>query len=247
MSKVARKMGLFYKFSKIEDGNMSYVFGSAEEITRNRKVFLAKYNIDTDQCVGAYLTHSKKVAIADKDLVGVSVTNVYKMPRVDGLLTDQKNLFILMTFADCLPVILYDPVRRVAGLIHAGWKGTEKNIVGVAVKKMVDVYKSKPEDVKVDFGPCVTKESYIFENPIKTKLANKKLWKSYLDNVGDGKYSIDLVRFNTENLISEGVSEKNIRASGVNTGTSGVMYSHYRDSRSKTGDVGRFAVVVGMR
>lgn len=237
---------LFYKFSKVSDGNMSYMFGDPEEVTLNRKKFLNKFGINMEDCSGAYLKHTKRVVVAKHK--GIKQSDYEILPKADGLLTDKKNTYLFMTFGDCLPIILHDPINSVIALIHAGWKGTDKEIVRVAVRKMKRLYKSDPSDIKAIIGPSIRKESYIFENPIqieKDGIHNPK-WINYCSKIEENMYTIDLVQFNIDLLVDSGLSPPNITDMKIDTAKHDNYFSHYRDSRSETGDTGRFACVVAL-
>ena len=78
----------------------------------------------------------------------------------DGLITNETGVALTIFTADCTPILLYDPVRRVIGAVHAGWRGTVANIAGAAVKKMVEEYGCQPPDIKAVIGPCISKCCY---------------------------------------------------------------------------------------
>jgi len=238
---------LFYKFSKKLDGNMSYMFDNPRKVSANRRKFLGKSGISMNECSSAFLKHTKRVVVAKHK--GIEQKDYELLPKADGLVTNEKGLYLFMTFGDCLPVILYDPINSVAGLIHAGWKGTDKEIVRVAVSKMAKMYKSDSQKMQAIIGPSIRKESYVFANPIqieKDKVSNSR-WGKYVKQVKDEFYSIDLIQFNTDLLTDSGLLPQNITDMRINTAKDNRYYSHYRDSRSQSGDTGRFACVVGIK
>jgi len=81
-------------------------------------------------------------------------------PKADGILTDRRNVTLFMRFADCVPVLLMDPVRKAIGIVHAGWQGTANQIARIAVKKMSDRYGSRPEDMLAGIGPSICQRCY---------------------------------------------------------------------------------------
>ncbi len=238
---------LFYNFSTVSDGNMSYMLGDPDDVTENRKNFLNKFGINMEDCSGAFLKHSKRVVVAKQK--GIYQSDYETLPKVDGLLTNDKGTYLFMTYGDCLPIILHDSINSAIALIHAGWKGTDKEIVRVAVNRMKRLYKSDPKKMKAIIGPSIRKESYLFENPIqieKGSVHNPK-WKDYTHRVNNDIYSIDLIQFNHDLLIDSGLSPQNITDMKVDTASDDKYFSHYRDSRSEGGDTGRFACVVGVK
>jgi hypothetical protein len=76
-------------------------------------------------------------------------------PQADGIITDAHDVPLVMRFADCVPVLLYDPVKRAIGLAHAGWRGTVAGIGPATVQAMVDTYGSRPADIVAGVGPSI--------------------------------------------------------------------------------------------
>ena len=68
----------------------------------------------------------------------------------------EKNLGIFLNFADCTPVIIYDPIKQIGAVSHAGWRGTAGNIASKTVKKMVNEFGSNPETLKCAIGPAIS-------------------------------------------------------------------------------------------
>ena len=77
------------------------------------------------------------------------------VPGADGLVTDRPDVCLGVYVADCGPVFLVDPVRRVVGLVHSGRKGTEHSIAAVAVRTMAERFGSVPADLVTQLGPCI--------------------------------------------------------------------------------------------
>jgi hypothetical protein len=80
--------------------------------------------------------------------------------NVDGLMTNVPGLLLGIHVADCGPVYLFDPVRRAVALLHSGKKGTELGIAPAAIRRMAEVYGSRPEDLIVQLGPCIRVPQY---------------------------------------------------------------------------------------
>jgi polyphenol oxidase len=80
--------------------------------------------------------------------------------KADAILTNNPAITLFMRFADCVPVLFYDPVKRVVGLAHAGWRGTVKQVVTATVEKMVSVYDCRPTDIRAGIGPSIAAHHY---------------------------------------------------------------------------------------
>ena len=87
--------------------------------------------------------------------------------NVDGLLTNKFNVDLMLNFADCTPILLYDPINKVIGDIHSGWRGTAQKIGQKAVRKMQKDYGSNPQDIIACIGPCIGKCHFEVDEEVK--------------------------------------------------------------------------------
>jgi polyphenol oxidase len=170
---------------------------------------------------------------------------------VDGLLTAQRNTNLMLSYADCTPILLYDPVNKVIGNIHSGWKGTVKEIGKKAVIKMIKEYNSNPSDIIVCFGPCIkqchfeVKEDVkkIFEDKFKNLISmNNDIIK--ISTVEEGKYYIDTTLINKLILKQVGILEKNIVDSGICTVCNSKYIHSFRNDRE---NAGRNIALIGLK
>lgn len=175
-----------------------------------------------------------------------------KYEDVDGLLTNKANINLMLSFADCTPILLYDPINKVIGNIHSGWRGTVQKIGQKAVKKMIKDYDSRPEDIIACIGPCIGKCHFEVEHDVK-EMFEKTF--SYLGRNcdiiekqevlvnGKQKYHIDTTIINRLILEEVGLSKNNIIESNICT----VCNSEYMHSyRAKGQEAGRNVTVFGM-
>lgn len=231
---------LVYGISTISDGNMSFRFGNKKEVFENRKRFLTKFNIPPKKCVGINLLHGNKVLeVFSKDASYV----VTEGKEGDASLTNEKEVFLFMKVADCLPVILFDSIKNNLALVHCGWKSTDKRILQKTIKKMTENYGSKSTDILVAIGPGIHKESYWFKDPAQKNLPG---WKNFLHKISDEKTAVDIVGYNLFQLKEAGIPKKNIEVSSIDTGKDNNYFSHFR-SKSTGEPEGRFCVVAGIR
>ena len=132
--------------------------------------------------------------------------------EADGLITDVPGIILTVFTADCIPVLLYDPVRRVTGAVHAGWRGTALGVVQRAVEKMGEVFACRPEDILAAIGPgigqCCFETHEDVPNAMTTALRREAL--PYLKLLESGKYKVDLKGLNRQWLTRAGVAEEHI-------------------------------------
>ncbi|KKR30445.1 MAG: hypothetical protein UT61_C0006G0001 [Candidatus Woesebacteria bacterium GW2011_GWA1_39_8] len=129
---------LFHAFSTKDDGDLSANFDLESKTVQRRGKFLGKLKLKLDDCIKMQVAHDDEIVEANEELKGISLRDWKKSVNVDGLVTNRNGIFLFLLIADCLPIIFYDPLNKAVGLIHAGWKGADLNIVGKAIKKTTD-------------------------------------------------------------------------------------------------------------
>lgn len=174
-----------------------------------------------------------------------------KFEDVDGLITNKPGINLMLTFADCTPIFLYDPEKNVIGNIHSGWRGTVKKIGAKAVDKMVRDFGSNPKDIIACIGPCIQKCHFEVEEDVKNIFEQtfENLNKNYniieQDRIIDGrmKYYIDTTLINKLILEEHGLRPENIIESNICTVcNSKIMHSYRADGTSS----GRNVAILGM-
>lgn len=155
----------------------------------------------------------------------------------DALITNIKGLAIGVRTADCIPILLFDPVNEVIAAIHAGLKGTLRRIVNITISQMRVEYGSVPRNLKAVIGPGIQMESFQVGEEIAFcfKDLGFPIEKIYSWNgpkvVGDATtgHHIDLVAANIWLLQSDGISIENIHVTNLDTFKEPSLYSARRD------------------
>ncbi len=161
--------------------------------------------------------------------------------NVDGLLTDKANINLMLSFADCTPIYIYDMKKRVIGNIHSGWRGTVQKIGQKAVRKMCELYGSDPEDLLVCLGPCIGKCHFEVEEDVKNIFEETfgYLKRNYdiieHSKTNNEKYFVDTNLINRCLLEEVGVKPKNIVESGICTACHPEILHSHRKSGDKAG------------
>ncbi len=99
--------------------------------------------------------HGDRVLAVDARDRGKGMMKPERLEKVDGLITDTRELCLVTFYADCVPLFFLDPVRKVIGLSHAGWRGTALEIGRKTVEKMTETYGCKPENILAGIGPSI--------------------------------------------------------------------------------------------
>ena len=162
--------------------------------------------------------------------------------EADGLMTDEKGLALAVFTADCVPILLYDPVRGVAAAVHAGWRGTAADIAGKAVRKMGEVYGCDPGDICAAIGPSIGKCCFETDNDVPD--AMRALLgaeaEKFIFPRGE-KQTVNLRWINRRLLEKAGVLKKNIAVSGECTMC---RHNKYWSHRYTNGQRGSMASVI---
>ena len=148
----------------------------------------------------------------------------------DGMITAIPGVTLVVFSADCIPVLLCDPVRRVIGAVHAGWRGTAAGVVTAAVERMGAVYGCRPEDIRAAVGPGIGPECFETHedvpNAMMASLATPAL--PFIKIKENGKFSVDLKGINAKRLELAGLKPEHIDVSGDCTGCGREKYWSHR-------------------
>lgn len=142
------------------------------------------------------LVHGKDVAAVTKDMIAGK--SYIEIPETDGVVTELQNVVLTTTHADCIPLYAYDPVKKVIGVAHAGWKGTASGIAQELIIKMNKSYGCEPADIVAYIGPGICKEHFEFGKDYAEEcFASKFAWmKEYIIDGSFDKVHIDLKGIN---------------------------------------------------
>lgn len=126
----------------------------------------------------------------------------------DGLVTNEPLTALTVFSADCTPVLLYDPVQKAIGAVHAGWRGTAMKIAAKAVLKMAAEFGSRPEDIRAAIGPCIGQCCFETHNDVpEAMLASYgEAARRWICPAGE-KFRVDLKGLNALSLQEVGVKQ----------------------------------------
>ncbi|MDD5370080.1 MAG: peptidoglycan editing factor PgeF [Anaerolineaceae bacterium] len=135
--------------------NVGGMVGDApEHIVENRRRCFAALGRDVHSLYDCWLVHGVDAIRVDQPRGEADHL------QADILLTDHPDVTLFMRYADCVPILLFDPVRRVIGLVHAGWVGSVNKVAKVAVERMVEWYRSDPANMRAVIGPSICVNHY---------------------------------------------------------------------------------------
>lgn len=218
--------------------NVSYSAGdNREAVETNHELICQALGISREDVATAQQVHGSQVTVVGPEDRG------RVLPATDALITDSPGVALLLRFADCLPVLLYDPVHKALGLAHAGWRGTMAGIAEKTILSMMEVYGSRPEDIIAGLGPGIGPCCYqVGTEVIEAAKASFNCWRELLHTQGDGSLHLDLREANRRQLAKLGVEK--IEEARLCTACRVDEFFSYR---AENGHTGCFAVVLGRR
>ncbi len=208
-----------------------------KHIIQNRQNFSKKF--PNTKFIVANQTHSANISIINeaKELGWNSLDDAIE--NCDALISNQSNIMLTILTADCVPILLFDPKQKIVAIIHAGWKGTEQEIVFKTVKKMKEVFNANSKDILAGIAPSIGKCCYEVNWDVAKHF--KKIKNAYDEK--KEKYMLDLPYINRKQLLKAGLQEKNIEMSHVCTACNVENYFSYR---KENGCSGRFMSMIGL-
>lgn len=209
-----------------------------EAVIRNHKKIYEVFGYDYYSRFDVWQVHGTKIICAD-EARGAGEPHV----KADGILTANEDLTLFMRFADCVPILLYDPIQNVIGIIHAGWQGTAKKIGVNAVEKMAKCFGSHPRDILAGIGPSICQDCYEVGENVYEQFCYYfgAEADNFFKNVNQRR-SLDLWEANEYTLREAGVEK--IDFSRLCTACNlEDWYSH----RAEKGRTGRFGVLMSLR
>jgi YfiH family protein len=208
-----------------------------EAVARNHRLLYQTLGLTGSEVVSSRQVHGNGVAVVGRRDCGTVIA------EADGLVTNEPGVVLMMRFADCVPILLYDPSRQAVGLAHAGWRGTAAEIARATLVTMLEHFGSRPEDTTAALGPSVGPCCYQVEPHVAQLVAATLENPSAAVALSDeGRCSVDLWEANGQQLTSMGVRHLELARMCTSCNVD-EFFSH----RAERGQTGRFAVLFGVR
>ena len=209
--------------------NMSFKVGDDEKnVKSNRDKFFGTLGIDQRLLAIPQQVHSDEIQV-------ISKPGYYT--GCDGLITAGKNVYLVISTADCYSVLMYDTANKVIANIHSGWRGTQKKIVSKAVSMMMKKFSSKIENLCAFVGPGISSEHFEVGEDV-AKLFEEKYTKRK-----NGKYFVDLKANISDQLNAFGIMNSHLE---MYPHCSYNMKDYLHSYRRDRGNSGRMYSVIGI-
>lgn len=219
--------------------NLGLKVGDLEQnLNCNRQQFCQAVGVQAERVVSSGQIHGVNVVRVDDRQAGQRIADT------DGLISNTPELPLLLFFADCVPLLIYDPVHQAIGLSHAGWKGTLHSIGPRTLTAMKSAFGTDPADCLVGIGPSIGPDDYEVDQPVVDEI--RQHWETIDTFCRPGRanhWLLDLWAWNSQQLIHAGVNEASILVAGVTTASNSELFFSHRASGGKAG---RFGVLMSL-
>jgi len=262
--------------------NVSWSSGdSIENVMRNRLLILQTMGLQSSPCATLWQVHGVDVAVLDRpdqwddwrmDWPHRSYTledqelmwTLKPRRKADIIITRQENVTLALSFADCTPILLYDPVQRVIAVAHGGWRGTARGVALAAVEAMREQFSCQPRTIYAGLAPSIGPCCYEVSDQVRRLFHGEEEFEEmptlarYREAIRESAVfswrqrdtrptptlHLDLLETNRNQLLAAGLLPEHIELPGICTGCDTTRFYSHRMEQGKTG---RFPVVFALR
>jgi len=210
------------------------------KVQTNRRLFCSAVGVNYSSVVSAQQVHKDTIAVvAHADAGRGADSYADALCETDALVTANPDIPLLLLYADCVPILFFDPVQRVIAVAHAGWKGTVAQIGVKTLNTMQKYFGSRSDDCLVgiapSIGPCCYEVDEGVINPLSNSLND---WQDVAVNHGERRWMLNLWEANRRQLLANGVLAANIAVAEVCTACNNELFFSYRAEAGVTGRLG---------
>lgn len=230
-----------------------HVLDNEADVIRNRKLVAEACGMPFEAWTCGEQVHGSHVHVVTQNERGKGRMNrTDAIQNTDSLVTDVTGVLLTSFYADCVPLMFLDPIQRVVGLAHAGWKGTVSNIGAATVHKMQEQFDCRLEHIQAAIGPSIGSCCYEVDERVIAEVRRVLEGCQQAERVQDvvirptsvGHAMLDLRELNRHLLIEAGILAANIECTTLCTGCNiNMFYSH----RMEGGTTGRMMSWIGWK
>jgi YfiH family protein len=201
--------------------NLSFQVGDdPADVEMNRNTFLSLFKISGSDLAVPVQSHSEKVCI---------VTAAGEYSECDALITKRTGIALSVMVADCVPILIFDPIEKAIGIVHAGWRGTANAIVQRTIEKMQKEFNTDTKNILASIGPSAGVCCYEVGPEVAVKFENKIVHSKAQ------KIFVDLKKENAVQLEEKGVIPDHIEMSKHCTICEKELFHSFRRERKSAG------------
>ncbi len=231
-------------------GTMNLSFSresSRQNVEENYRRLAKAIGYEPERLVCSRQTHTTNVRVVTEEDCGIGFCRSGDYDNIDGLVTNVPGIPLMTFYADCVPLLLADPVHRAIGCAHSGWRGTAANMGKAALEVMKREYGTEAKDVITAIGPSICQDCYeVSEDVIDQfrEVYHRKIWPDLFYEKQNGKFQLNLWEACRQNFLMAGVLPEHISLPDLCTCCNPKFLFSHRASR---GNRGNLAAVVMLR
>lgn len=233
--------GIYQSMNFREDG-----IENTEHVRENYKRMADALGLCVEKFVRCSLVHGTNIYEVTKKDYGKGVLCPTDLTGIDGMITKEKGLTLVTTYADCVPLYFVDKKKKVIGLSHSGWKGTKDKIGAFTIQAMKKSFQCEPEDIIVCIGPSICNECYEVGEDVKKEFEKNftetELQEIFSNRAGR-KYQLDLWKANELLLLEAGIKKENLFITDICTCCNSELLFSHRATKGKRGNLGAFLAI----
>lgn len=214
-----------------------------EDVMENYRRMARALGMKIEDMVLSDQTHTTNIRVITEEDRGKGILKVQDYTDVDGMITNIPGIVLVTSYADCVPLYFVDPVKRVIGLSHSGWKGTVGRMGARTVEKMQEVYNCNPADIVAAIGPSICRSCYEVSEDVADAFEEAFVphqAAAILDDKGNGKYQLDLWLANRFILEDSGILPANIAVTDICTACRPDLLWSHRKTNGQRGGLSAF-------
>lgn len=223
--------------------NLSFTRGDREENVReNFRRIADAIGFREEQLVFSAQVHETKIRKVTAANRGEGITKE-TAPGIDGLATDEADVPLYTSYADCVPLLFYDPQKKVVAMAHSGWRGTAARIGAKMAHFMEKEYGSRAENIIAAVGPSICRKCYEVSEDVAQAFREAfrpEQFPLLFDEKGQGKYQLDLWEANRIILTEAGILPEHLDVTDLCTCCNHDKLFSHRASHGKRGNMGCF-------
>lgn len=223
-----------------------HVGDDIEAVLENRKRVCSLWGADLGDMVSGQQVHGDVVYTVTEADRGRGASDVNgAIPGSDALITNRPGILLSSYYADCVPVMILDPLKKVISLVHAGWRGTVMRIAATSIKTMSTIFGTNPGDCLVSIAPSIGFCCYEIDRPVIKAFTNQGFnLEPYIKQSGSDRWKIDLQHINRCSVIEAGVKPDRVTVAELCTSCNPGMFFSFR---GQSGRCGRMASLMALK
>lgn len=202
-------------------------------VEANRATLTRTFDLPPHLLLTVRQVHGTDILILDASNPDVSH---FHQVECDAIITDQKNIMIGVMVADCYPILLFDPGKEVAAVIHVGWRGAAAGLIGRTIAAMTSHFGCRPADLMAAIGPGIGAHKYAVDRPVRDAFREGSgNWESIAKEISLGEWLLDLKKSCQLQLEAADISHQKIESVTECTCCHRELFFSYRRDKGQTG------------